>query len=60
VQVLAAFEANGLGPQRLMRSPLVGPKGNIEFLVWAGSGQAGVPTDALLAQVEAPPPGGGP
>ena len=60
VQVLAAFDASGLGPQRLMRSPLIGPKGNIEFLVWAVRGQGGVPADALMAQVDAPPAGGGP
>jgi 23S rRNA (cytidine1920-2'-O)/16S rRNA (cytidine1409-2'-O)-methyltransferase len=31
----------GLGPQGVIRSPLRGPKGNVEFLLWAKKGEAG-------------------
>jgi 23S rRNA (cytidine1920-2'-O)/16S rRNA (cytidine1409-2'-O)-methyltransferase len=34
----AALAAGGLAPQGLIRSPLRGPKGNVEFLVWARKG----------------------
>jgi 23S rRNA (cytidine1920-2'-O)/16S rRNA (cytidine1409-2'-O)-methyltransferase len=35
-EVLDFVEQNGFGLLGLIRSPLVGPKGNIEFLLWAG------------------------
>jgi 23S rRNA (cytidine1920-2'-O)/16S rRNA (cytidine1409-2'-O)-methyltransferase len=35
-EVLDFVERNGFGLLGLIRSPLVGPKGNIEFLLWAG------------------------
>ena len=41
--VQAAMEAAldaGLSPKGAMRSPLLGPKGNVEFLVWLGKGAA--------------------
>ena len=31
---IASAAENGLAPQALLRSPLQGPKGNIEFLLW--------------------------
>jgi len=34
VQVLEAAQAEGFGVQGLIRSPLLGPKGNVEFLVY--------------------------
>ena len=34
VQVLEAAQAEGFGVQGLVRSPLLGPKGNVEFLVY--------------------------
>ena len=36
--VLAGLPPLGLHPWGLMRSPLLGPKGNIEFLLWARPG----------------------
>jgi 23S rRNA (cytidine1920-2'-O)/16S rRNA (cytidine1409-2'-O)-methyltransferase len=36
--LLPVAEALGLGPQGLMRSPLLGPKGNVEFLLWCRQG----------------------
>ena len=38
--VAAAVEEAGLGVQQLLRSPLRGPKGNVEFLLWARKGRA--------------------
>ncbi len=35
-------QANQLGPAGLMRSPLKGAEGNVEFLVWLRPGQATV------------------
>jgi 23S rRNA (cytidine1920-2'-O)/16S rRNA (cytidine1409-2'-O)-methyltransferase len=58
-EVLAALDAHGLGPRRLMRSPLVGPKGNVEFLVWAVRGPSHLSADALLEQIDAPPAAAG-
>ena len=43
LEVLAAAAAAGLAPQGLIRSPLLGPKGNLEFLVWLRKG--GEPAD---------------
>ena len=42
-EALAAANEEGLAPQELIRSPLLGPKGNIEFLVWLRKG--GDPAD---------------
>lgn len=36
-EVLIFAEQNGFGLLGLIRSPLVGPKGNVEFLLWAGT-----------------------
>jgi len=37
-EILEAALGAGLAPQGLIRSPLVGPKGNIEFLAWLRKG----------------------
>ena len=37
-QILGFVENQGFGVLGLMRSPVLGPKGNIEFLVWAEAG----------------------
>jgi 23S rRNA (cytidine1920-2'-O)/16S rRNA (cytidine1409-2'-O)-methyltransferase len=37
-KIMAACSALGLAPQGLTRSPLTGPKGNIEFLLWSKLG----------------------
>jgi 23S rRNA (cytidine1920-2'-O)/16S rRNA (cytidine1409-2'-O)-methyltransferase len=35
-EVLEFAARSGLGPRGLVRSPLTGPKGNVEFLAWLG------------------------
>jgi 23S rRNA (cytidine1920-2'-O)/16S rRNA (cytidine1409-2'-O)-methyltransferase len=46
--LLPAAEALGLGPQGLIRSPLLGPKGNMEFLLWC---RLGAPASDLAASI---------
>ena len=43
LEILAVASAAGLPPQGLIRSPLLGPKGNVEFLMWLRKG--GAPAD---------------
>jgi 23S rRNA (cytidine1920-2'-O)/16S rRNA (cytidine1409-2'-O)-methyltransferase len=52
LDVLAFAQAQGFGLRGLLRSPVLGPKGNVEFLAWLGVGQA-VQTDfpALIQPV---------
>lgn len=40
--------AGGLAPMGLVRSPIKGPSGNIEFLVWLRPGGEGVPPGELV------------
>jgi 23S rRNA (cytidine1920-2'-O)/16S rRNA (cytidine1409-2'-O)-methyltransferase len=51
---VAAMQAAGFGVQAVLRSPLRGPKGNVEFLMWGRQGQPQVDglTQALEAAVE--------
>lgn len=44
----------GLAPQGLMRSPLRGPKGNVEFLLWGRRGAPRAPDEDLFAVLSAP------
>jgi 23S rRNA (cytidine1920-2'-O)/16S rRNA (cytidine1409-2'-O)-methyltransferase len=46
--LLPAAEGLGLGPQGIIRSPLIGPKGNVEFLLWC---RQGVPAADLAASI---------
>jgi 23S rRNA (cytidine1920-2'-O)/16S rRNA (cytidine1409-2'-O)-methyltransferase len=48
LDVLAFAQANGLAVHGLVRSPLVGPKGNTEFLAWLGTGGVGRDVPALI------------
>lgn len=41
----------GYGPQGLIRSPIKGPAGNVEFLIWLRPGEKGVPSAGLIRQV---------
>jgi 23S rRNA (cytidine1920-2'-O)/16S rRNA (cytidine1409-2'-O)-methyltransferase len=52
LDVLAFARARGFGVRGLLRSPVIGPKGNVEFLAWLGVGIAET-TDlaALVGQV---------
>jgi len=49
-QVAGAAAAAGLAPQGVIRSPLRGPRGNIEFLLWA---KADSPARDLAGPIEA-------
>ena len=44
-QVTTAFAAADVGPQGLMASPVLGPAGNVEFLLYAARGAAPAPID---------------
>lgn len=46
--VMACAASFGLNPQGLMPSPLLGPKGNVEFLLWCRRGGAMVQASELL------------
>ena len=48
--LLTWAEAGGFGPQSLIRSPLKGPAGNVEFLVWLRPGTAGIPPAELVGR----------
>ena len=50
-EVLAAMGRNALAPRGLIRSPLLGPKGNVEFLVWGDRGPPEKSTEELLEQL---------
>lgn len=51
VDILAFAESQGCGVRGLVRSPLLGPKGNTEFLVWLVPGFAGEPAETLIDDV---------
>jgi 23S rRNA (cytidine1920-2'-O)/16S rRNA (cytidine1409-2'-O)-methyltransferase len=51
-RIMAFASQTGLGPQGLMRSPLLGPKGNLEFLLWCRQGASGAEPQDLLAGIE--------
>jgi 23S rRNA (cytidine1920-2'-O)/16S rRNA (cytidine1409-2'-O)-methyltransferase len=51
MDILAFAQAHGLGVHGLLRSPVLGPKGNVEFLVWLGVGSESADVQALLEQV---------
>ncbi len=53
--VLAAAQAADLPPAGLIRSPLIGPKGNVEFLLWCRRGGPEV-AHAALIEAAAPAP----
>ena len=48
-KVLAAAVSAGLTPSGVIRSPITGPAGNVEFLAWLKLGGETPPTDELLA-----------
>jgi 23S rRNA (cytidine1920-2'-O)/16S rRNA (cytidine1409-2'-O)-methyltransferase len=51
-EVAAAARTAGLAPLGVMPSPLPGPAGNVEFLLWARGGQGRLPADAIDAAIE--------
>jgi 23S rRNA (cytidine1920-2'-O)/16S rRNA (cytidine1409-2'-O)-methyltransferase len=48
LDVLAFAQTEGLQIRGLLKSPLLGPKGNAEFLVWLGSQQSEVDLKELV------------
>ncbi len=50
VDVLTFAQRQGFSLRGLMRSPLLGPKGNVEFLAWLGIGDAGETELPILVQ----------
>ncbi len=54
-KIMAAASALGLVPQGVLRSPLTGPKGNIEFLLWAALGGKLKPEQDVLLELFGPP-----
>lgn len=58
-RVASALAACGLGPRAVMASPVLGPAGNVEFLLHAVQGAPGLPLDVdgaiaeALARIEA-------
>ncbi len=48
--------ADNLGPQGLTPSPLLGPKGNREFLLWLFPSRPALPAEQLLAEAASSPP----
>lgn len=55
-RVADACRASGLGPRAVMASPVLGPAGNAEFLLWARQGEPGGDLDVEAALGEAPEP----
>jgi 23S rRNA (cytidine1920-2'-O)/16S rRNA (cytidine1409-2'-O)-methyltransferase len=51
LDVLGFAQSKGLQARGLIRSPLLGPKGNTEFLVWLGEGKIEVDVNALVTRV---------
>ena len=49
-EVLDFGQSEGLGTRGLLKSPLVGPKGNVEFLVWFDLAAQPADTGALIEQ----------
>ncbi len=50
-EVLAFAQQLGFGVRGLRRSPLLGPKGNVEFLAWLVCGGEGVDLERLIDEV---------
>jgi 23S rRNA (cytidine1920-2'-O)/16S rRNA (cytidine1409-2'-O)-methyltransferase len=57
LEVAEALRSAGIGPRGVMASPLRGPAGNREFLLYGRRGEAGTPidVDVAIAQVEEGP-----
>jgi 23S rRNA (cytidine1920-2'-O)/16S rRNA (cytidine1409-2'-O)-methyltransferase len=51
LDVLGFAQKEGLQVRGLIKSPLLGPKGNAEFLVWLNEGKPDVDVDALVTRV---------
>jgi 23S rRNA (cytidine1920-2'-O)/16S rRNA (cytidine1409-2'-O)-methyltransferase len=52
-EILAFAQGEGFGVRGLIRSPIQGPKGNVEFLAWLGYGIPLVETTQVSAWIDA-------
>jgi 23S rRNA (cytidine1920-2'-O)/16S rRNA (cytidine1409-2'-O)-methyltransferase len=50
--ILNFAQAHGLGVRGLLRSPVIGPKGNVEFLAWLEMGHPGLDTQKILEMIK--------
>jgi len=53
LDVLNFAQSEGFGVKDLIRSPILGPKGNVEFLAWLGIDVSGEAVEDLVTQVVA-------
>ena len=51
LDILGFAQKEGFRIRGLIKSPLLGPKGNAEFLVWLGETDAEVEIDELISKV---------
>jgi 23S rRNA (cytidine1920-2'-O)/16S rRNA (cytidine1409-2'-O)-methyltransferase len=51
VDILECAQAGGYSVNGLLRSPLLGPKGNVEFLTWLSVGEDNADLKAMVGQV---------
>ena len=51
LDVLAFAQNEGFGVKGLIRSPILGPKGNVEFLAWLSLDSNGQPVETLVEQI---------
>ena len=51
LDVLAFAQAQDFGLRGLLRSPVLGPKGNVEFLAWLGVGEPALETGEYIEKV---------
>jgi len=51
VKVLSMAWSQGLYPRGLLRSPILGPKGNVEFLLWCLRQEIGLEMEELIKSV---------
>ena len=54
--ILTFAQDEGFGVKGLVRSPIQGPKGNVEFLVWLGYGIPPADGEQLSAWIDAVAP----
>jgi len=49
--VLTFAQSEGFAVRGLIRSPLLGPKGNVEFLAWLGAGEPDFNMENLVEKI---------
>jgi 23S rRNA (cytidine1920-2'-O)/16S rRNA (cytidine1409-2'-O)-methyltransferase len=54
--ILTFAQEEGFGVKNLLRSPVLGPKGNVEFLAWLGTGISPTDNEQVSAWIDAAAP----